>query len=532
MEIKDAIERTREDAGDALTNLRRRREARVEDFKVKVRLFSKKEARVERVNRALFTGMTILEAVMFMRMIEQLMQDKNTNRETTIAAMGLLAAAILVSIGCMIWLRKSEKFRYVILTCFLIPYALIAVFSSSVAPVFFVVTALPAIVLYYDRRCAALYTSIMIGIDLVRICVLAAQGNRVEIEEINTLIILVIYTATLVRVTGLIKRFDHDALHTLMDEQKMQAVMMDDILSTSSAVQQGTGAVADIVERLQNSTNVVHNSLKEIALSTQLTAENVQEQTVMTQQIQDAISETQSLSGNMVELAENSGNTVKSSMDTMKLMKQQAEEINRQNAEVFSSMQKLQEKTKEVQEIAGIIFSISSQTNLLALNASIESARAGEAGRGFAVVAEQIRQLSEQTRQSTENIARIIEELNANAKSAAETVDASIEASAEQNRMIDAAAESFGEISKDMGQLTEHIGFIDQKIGSLVKANDTIVENISQLSATSEEVTASSQEAEESSEENNRNAEQATLLLNEVLETVKILEKYKKQEKE
>lgn len=71
----------------------------------------------------------------------------------------------------------------------------------------------------------------------------------------------------------------------------------------------------------------------------------------------------------------------------------------------------LEQKSNDITDIISTITSISSKTNLLALNASIEAARAGEAGKGFAVVAEEIRQLSEQTRNATENIKVLVLEI-------------------------------------------------------------------------------------------------------------------------
>ena len=122
----------------------------------------------------------------------------------------------------------------------------------------------------------------------------------------------------------------------------------------------------------------------------------------MTQSIQSAIDETGERSRKMVDVATDSNENIQENLQVMEELKNQSEQIAATNHEVTESMTRLQNKTKEVEEIAGMILNISNQTNLLALNASIESARAGEAGRGFAVVAEQIRQLAEQTKKSTE----------------------------------------------------------------------------------------------------------------------------------
>ena len=213
-------------------------------------------------------------------------------------------------------------------------------------------------------------------------------------------------------------------------------------------------------------------------------------------------------------------------MHVMEELKEQSVQIAATNEQVTDSMGRLQDKTKEAEEIADMILSISSQTNLLALNASIESARAGEAGRGFAVVADQIRQLAEQTKSSTENITRIIEELNQNADQVVHSVDKSVDAATNQNKMIHTAADSFEKLDRNMEELIVDIQEIDQRINHLSDANNRIVESISQLSATTEEVTASAEQANVLSEKNLKYVEQTKDAIILIQTTTEELEQY------
>src|SRR4029077_17730583 len=76
--------------------------------------------------------------------------------------------------------------------------------------------------------------------------------------------------------------------------------------------------------------------------------------------------------------------------------------------QAVKAMSDINDSSKKVADIIGVIDDIAFQTNILALNAAVEAARAGEQGRGFAVVATEVRNLSQRTSAAAKEIKALI----------------------------------------------------------------------------------------------------------------------------
>ena len=463
-----------------------------------------KEKHMQRTSKLLF----IVHSVTMVFLTVGLISQANLSELPKLFSVVPLVMNILVYVLCLfmyLQFRTTKRYPYCVGIGFSIEYIFILCMSESGLAYPYMIPLMVVLVFLMDRNLILITSGFFGFANIIQIILTMARATDMN-DAVEAVMIELIITALTIMsaVSGIsiLQKFFTESMEELTAAMDANMKTSDRIKTVAGNVEGRTRAAVNDVNETLRMTESVSSAMGDINVGMDSMVNAVAQQTSQTQMIQGTIDEVYSQTAQIVGYMDDIEAALKTSTEAMKELMNTVDTTIGEVRDMEAAAETLKTKSDEVRGVVDVIVNISSQTNLLALNASIEAARAGEAGKGFAVVADEIRNLSEQTRKETDNIAKILTELSQDANLVTAKVQQNVALSNEENRLVKSTEEQISIIYDKADVLSDNIHMVETKMSELMSANGRIVDSINVLSSGSEEISASISEAYKMSEKN------------------------------
>ncbi|MBS3974947.1 MAG: methyl-accepting chemotaxis protein [Actinobacteria bacterium] len=278
--------------------------------------------------------------------------------------------------------------------------------------------------------------------------------------------------------------------------------------------------VDDLLDQSLSANTDIRALTAQILAATEQQASGAAEQAAAVSQTSATVEE---LAQTSKQIAENSSTvataaestlaTVEDSMRSVLDTAEGIEEIRISTQQVSDKILVLGERSQEIGRVLVIIDDIAEQTKILALNAAIEAARAGEAGKGFAVVAEEIRKLADSVTDSTQEIGRVVHEIQTSSSQLVMSTERTTHKVDEGKMLAQRTAECLDRIVRRAEGTTDAAKQISIATQQQRTASDQVVLSMREVAQVSQQAAETSRQISTAIEDLNRVADSLLIKL-------------------
>lgn len=286
--------------------------------------------------------------------------------------------------------------------------------------------------------------------------------------------------------------------------------MMDDVSGLIHAVEDKSnhilevaGGISEVAGNTKTTIEQVTQAIDSVAQGAVKQAESTQEANTEVEHLKNSLDETKEYVSGMNGMTEKANEVSTEGIESVKDLIEKSGKTAEKSKVSLEVMNEMVESIDKIFYISDTIADITSQTNLLSLNASIEAARAGEMGKGFAVVADEIRKLADESKESTDEIKKIITEITEKSKLVESTMQENEVLQTEQQEAINRTEEIFGEIMKQIEMLGSGMERINALNDTMSANKDLVVDKMGAIASVSEQSAAATEEVNASTEQVN-----------------------------